>query len=172
MFYLQKQFSKIYDKYVNKLYRFIFFKVNSREIAEDLTARVFSKGWEKYRENSKEIKNPGAYLYQIARREIADYYRQQSRFKTVSIEINQGVLNQITDPQSSIEEDLILQADIKLVLTALNQLRDDYQNLIIWRYLDESGIKEIAEIMEKPEGAVRVMLHRAIQELREKIESA
>lgn len=168
---LQKQFEKIYDQYINKIYRFIFLKVGSKEISEDLTTQVFIKGWKKFKEYSKEIKNPGAYLYQIAKTEIVDYYRKESKFKNISFEINQEIFNQIIDFNSSkIEEDLTLKREIELLKTALDQLRDDYQNLIIWRYLDELSPKEIAEIIEKPEGTTRVMLFRALGELREKME--
>jgi len=168
---LQKQFEKIYDQYIDKIYRFIFLKVSSKEISEDLTTQVFIKGWEKFKEPGKKIKNPSAYLYQIAKTEIADYYREESKFRIISSEINQELFNQIIDFNSSkIEEDLTLKREIELLKTALDQLRDDYQNLIIWRYLDELSPKEIAEIIEKPEGTTRVMLSRALEELRGKME--
>jgi len=45
---LRKQYSKIYDQYINKIYRFVFLKVSSKEVAEDLTTEVFVRGWDKY----------------------------------------------------------------------------------------------------------------------------
>ena len=58
-----EQFSSIYDEYIEKIYRFVYLKVSSREVAEDITSKVFLKGWETYN-SSKHIKNPGAFLYQ------------------------------------------------------------------------------------------------------------
>ena len=160
----KRKFAKIYDKYVEKIYRFVFLKVDSQQAAEDLTAQVFTKGWDRFRTGEK-IKNPSAYLYQIARAEIADHYRKGAKFQIISTEANP-----IPDPQPTAEENLGLKSDIEVLRTSLSQLNDDYQNVIIWRYLEDLSFKEIARIMERPEGTVRVMVHRALKELREKME--
>ena len=159
----KKKFGKIYDKYVKKIYRFIFLKVSSQEAAEDLTAQVFTKGWKRFR-TSQDIENPSAYLYQVARAELADYYRKRNRFQIISTEADS-----ITDPQPSMEENQQAQSDIEMMRTSLSKLNDDEQNVVIWRYLDGLSFKEIAQIMERPEGTIRVMLHRALKELREKM---
>ena len=85
----RKIFSKIYDKYVERIYRFVFLKVSSREVAEDLTAETFLKAWEVYRKPqfsnpASQIENPQAFLYKIAKNLIIDHYRQKSRFKIIS----------------------------------------------------------------------------------------
>ena len=164
----KRKFAKIYDKYVNKIYRFIFLKVDSQETAEDLTSQVFTKGWRRFKQ-SQDIKNPSAYLYQIARAEIADYYGKRPNFQIVSFERNPIVNSQLTDPQPTAEENLGLQSDIEIMKGALSQLDEDEQNIIIWRYLDGFSFKQIGQIMERPEGTVRVMVHRALKELREKM---
>jgi len=97
---------------------------------------------------------------------VVNYYRAKSKFRTVSVESVE-----IIDPQPDIEEKNQLESDIERVRKAISCLNDDYQNVIIWRYLDNLPIKEIAGIMEKPEGTVRVMLHRALKDVREKLES-
>ena len=162
---IRKKFSHFYSTYVEKIYRFVYLKVSSQEIAEDLTSRVFTQSWNKFR-ISQDIKNPRAYIYQIARNEVVNYYRSKSRFRTVSVESVE-----IIDPQPGIEEKNQLGSDIEEVKKAISFLNDDYQNVIIWRYLDNLPIKEISGIMEKPEGTVRVMLHRALKDVREKLES-
>lgn len=161
----KKKFAKLYDKYVEKIYRFVFLKVSSQEIAEDLTSLVFTKGWRKFRKGEK-IDNPPAYLYQIARAEIANHHREKAKFQTI-----QATTDQIIDPNPGLEETQELQSDLKIIKKALTQLKEDYQNVIIWYYLDGLSIKDIAEITEKPEGTVRVMVHRALKELREKMEN-
>jgi len=166
----RRKFAKIYDKYVNKIYRFIYLKVDSQETAEDLTSQVFTKGWRRFKQN-QDIKNPSAYLYQVARAEIADYYGKRPNFQIVSTETNPIVNSQLTDSQPSAEENLGLQSDIETMKGALAKLDEDEQNIIIWRYLDGYSNKEIARLMEKPEGTVRVMLHRALKELKEKMEN-
>jgi len=166
----KKKFAKIYDKYVNKIYRFIFLKVGSQEAAEDLTSQVFTKGWKRFRK-SQDIKNPSAYLYQIARAEIADYYSKGAKFQMVSTEANPIVNSQLIDPRPTAEEEIKFQSDIEMLRTSLTQLNDDEQNIIIWRYLDGLSFKQISQIMERPEGTVRVMIHRALKELKEKMEN-
>ncbi|PIU15604.1 RNA polymerase subunit sigma-70, partial [bacterium (Candidatus Gribaldobacteria) CG08_land_8_20_14_0_20_39_15] len=70
---LRKKFSKIYDQYINKIYRFIFLKVNSQEIAQDLTSETFLRGWESFKEKNEEIENIQAFLYRIARNLVTDH---------------------------------------------------------------------------------------------------
>lgn len=161
----KKKFSKIYNQYVHKIYRFVFLKVSSQETAEDLTAQVFTNGWDKFRQDYNKIENVPAYLYQIARTEIANFYRKESRIKTISEESIS-----IIDPNPSPEQNFSNQSDLKMLQNHLKQLNEDYQNIIIWRYLDDLSFKQIAQIMKKPEGTVRVMNYRALKELREKME--
>ena len=165
MAYPKKKFAKLYDKYVEKIYRFVFLKVSSQEEAQDLTSQVFTKGWRKFRKGEK-IDNPSAYLYQIARAEIANHHREKAKFQTV-----QASADQIIDPNPGLEEAQELQSDLEILKKTLPQLKDDYQNVVIWRYLEGFSIKNIAQMMEKPEGTVRVMVHRALKELREKMEN-
>ena len=159
-------FSQIYDQYVNKIYRFLFFKVNSQEIAEDLCSETFLKGWEKFRENSQEIENPPAFLYQIARNLVVDYYRERGRTQTVSADCLP-----IADPRIDLEVETMNNSDLNKVRSALVNIKDDYQEAIIWHYIDDLSISEIAKMKNKSEGAVRVMLHRALKSLRKTIDS-
>lgn len=161
----RKKFAKLYDKYVEKIYRFVFLKVSSQEVAEDLTSQVFTKGWKRFKKREK-IANPSAYLYQIARAEIANHHREKAKFPIV-----QATADQVIDPNPPSQENQELQSDLKILKKVLAELKDDYQNVVIWRYLDGLSVGEIARMMERPEGTVRVMVHRALKELREKMKS-
>ena len=173
MEHLQKQFSKIYDKYIDKIYRFVFVKVNSQETAEDITSKVFMKGWEAFKKsqnpmtNDQKIENPQAFLYQIARNLIIDHYRERGRTQVVSADYGP----QLTDPRTDLEGKAILNADLTVVKTALKDLSDDHQNVIIWHYLDDLSIKDVAKLLDRSEEATRVLLHRALNSLREKLTS-
>lgn len=160
MAYPKKKFAKLYDEYVEKIYRFVFLKVSSQEEAQDLTSQVFTKGWKKFRKGDK-IDNPPAYLYQIARAEIANHHREKARFQTV-----QASADQIIDPNPGLEEKSKLDSDMATVKNCLTKLNNDYQNVLVWKYIDGYSNKEIAEMSGKSEGAVRVMLHRALKVLR------
>ncbi|MBM3250904.1 MAG: RNA polymerase sigma factor [Candidatus Nealsonbacteria bacterium] len=160
----QKLFSQIYDNHIDRIYRFIFFKVNSREIAEDLCSETFLRCWEKFKNNHQEIENPPAFLYRIARNLVTDHYREKAKAQFVSIDCAP-----IIDPRNDLEEKVLLNSDLETIKANLAGLKDEYQEVIIWRYIDDLPISEIAKILDKSEGAVRVTLHRALNNLRNRI---
>ena len=158
------QFSLIYDQYIEKIYRFVYLKVNSQEIAEDLSSKVFLKGWEAY-QGGQEIKNPGAFLYQIARNMIVDHYREKGKAKTVSVDY----VPQIVDSKTNLYEKAVLNADIESIKSAILKLKKDYQDILIWYYLEDMPTEKIAELLSKPAGTVRVMLHRGLKCLKDEL---
>jgi RNA polymerase sigma factor (sigma-70 family) len=160
---MSEDFGQIYDQYVTRIYRFIFLKAPSREIAEDLCSEVFVQVFEEF--NKTTIANMQAFLYQVARNIIADHYRKEARTEIVPLE-EMDIVGPFED---SLLEDVIVRSEMEEVRKVLVELHDEYQNLIIWRYLDELSIPEIAQIEGKTEGSVRVGLHRAIDSLRNKI---
>jgi len=162
---LRKEFSKIYDKYIDKIYRFVFLKVNSPEVAEDLTSETFLRGWQTFRIQNSEfrIQNPPAFLYQIARNLVIDYYREKGKVQLVSADYR------IIDPRINLEERANLNSELEEVKRGLAELKDEYQDVIIYRYLDELSVPEIAKVMQKSEGTVRVLLHRALNALRNEL---
>ncbi|MBI3631470.1 MAG: RNA polymerase sigma factor [Candidatus Staskawiczbacteria bacterium] len=166
----KEKFSEIYDQYIDKIYRFVYFKVSSEEIAEDITSKVFLRGWEAFQSHGlgegREILNTSAFLYQIARNAITDHYREKAKTKVVSADI----APQIVAPGMGLEEKAILSSEFQEVKLAIQNLKQDYQDIIICRYIDDMKIPEIATIMDKPEGTVRVMLHRGLKALKKEME--
>ena len=161
-------YSKIYDLYVDKIYRFVFFKVNSKEDAQDLTSEVFLKTWQ-YIISGKDINNLNAYLYKVARNLVIDHYRKSVQ-KDVSLDaLDQSGENLQIDVKSAIQSQEILEDKIQMekIQDKLQDLKNEYREIIILRYVDGLSITEIAEIVEKKKGAVRVILYRAINALRE-----
>jgi len=165
---LNEQFSQIYDQYIDKIYRFIYLKVNSEEIAQDITSKVFLKGWQAYQNQGKDIKNPSAFLYQIARNAVIDHYRDKSRSNTVSPEF----VAEMADLRTNQHDMAIFNSDVEAVKTAIKSIKPEYQDVVIWYYLDDKPVSEIAEMIDKPAGTVRVMLHRAIQDLKDIIKES
>ncbi len=163
----RKIFIDIYDKYVNQIFRFILLKVESKEIAEDLCSDVFTRGWRSIK-NGTTIENPQAFFYKTAKNLIADHYRDKSKIRTVDL----SDYKELADPKTSLEQKIVTADDIVAVKKVLINLKEDYQDVIIWHYLDELSTSEIAKISNKSEGAVRVMLHRALKALRVVINEA
>jgi len=157
-----EQFGQIYDQYIEKIYRFVYLKVNSEETAEDITSKVFLGAWKAYSAPDSKIDNIGSFLYKIAGNAVIDHYREKGRTKTVSSDI----LPEIADTESSQYNKAVLSADINVVKTAIQKLEKEHQDIIIWHYLEDMPIANIAKLTGRPAGTVRVMLHRGLKELK------
>lgn len=160
----QEIFSQIYSQHIDKIYRFVFLKVNSRQIAEDLASETFVRGWEVFKERQNEIENPQAFLYQIARNLVVDHYREKGRAQIVSADCVS-----IMDPKN-LEDKAVLNSDLQEIKTVLANLKNEYQEAIIWHYIDDLSVPEMSKILNKSEGTVRVLIHRALKCLKKEIE--
>lgn len=160
----EKAFAKIYDLYVEKIYRFIFFKVSNAQEAEDLTSEVFLKAWQ-YIKEGKKIKTINAFLYTIARNKIIDHYRKNSRTNLLDLDNNEvkEVIGKSFDLAKKIDNEIGLNNITKF----LDQLKAEYKEAILLKYVDDYSTDEIAEILSKNKGNVRVLLHRALEALKE-----
>ncbi len=163
----KREFVKFYDKYVSRIYRFVRLKVNSSQDSEDLVSEAFFKFWGNINENKDKIDNPRALLYKIANNLVIDFYRKKSRTE-VSLDPEDSVLAKI-EAKANLSKKANLDADMVQIRKALKKLKNEHQDIIIWRYLDDFSVKEIAQITEKPEGTVRVQVHRALKSLKSKL---
>ena len=163
-----KKFVRVYDRYVKKIYRFVYLKVSSQEIAEDITSEVFLRVWKRYRKQELDnIKDPGSFLYKTAKNLLVDYYRKRTKIAVMSLEDKK----EIPDAGQQIDKKEIVRQDIEKISNAISQLKDEHQDLIIWYYIEEVPISEIAKITNKTENAVRVAIHRAMNKLKEILEA-
>src|SRR3989344_5332412 len=154
-------FSKVYDLYVTPIYRFIYFKVATKQDAEDLTSEVFLKIWQYVNETEDEIENLRALLYRSARNLVIDFYRRNAK-KDITQDME--VLSNISDErQQSLLSRIETEFEMKNIELTLRQMKDEYREIIILRYIEEFSISEIAKILNKSKGSVRVLLHRALR---------
>ncbi|MCK5416491.1 RNA polymerase sigma factor [Candidatus Parcubacteria bacterium] len=160
-------FIKAYDLYIDDIYRFVFFKVGNSVEAEDITSQVFLKAWEYIQNNSlKDYKTLKALFYRIARNLIIDYYRKKSIRLEVSLENNSSEILGLKDKNSDISEKLEIKFDYKKIEVGLLELKDEYREIIVLRYVNELTIKEIAKVLDKKTGNVRVLVYRAVNALK------
>lgn len=160
-----KSFIKIYDLYVDQIYRFIYFKVSNAEEAEDLSSAVFLKVWSHIQEgNEIKQKTLKALIYKISRNLIIDHYRKVSRQKSVSME--DDYIKEIVDDKQDIQKEIELKDDVESVKLKLKELKDEYREVIVMRFVNELSISEIADILDKPKGGVRVLIYRAVESLK------
>jgi len=171
----EQKFLEFYDQYVEKIYRYVFFRVGSEELAEDLSSEVFLRSWQYINQNKeskpslKAMQNPRAFFYQVARNLITDFYRHKDKSPISLEEITDTT---IADKNNDTAEQTNRSLEMETVRRALDCLNDDYKEVIIWRYLEEMEIKEIAEILNKSEGAVRVLLSRALSNLKTTLDNS
>jgi RNA polymerase sigma-70 factor (ECF subfamily) len=160
-------FGSLYDHYQPMIYRFVLVKVGRREDAEDITHQVFVAAWQ----NIKNYRHQGhpfsSWLYQIARNQVVDHYRAKK---------NDTSLDKM-DPEyfvapATANFDLSMKLEVEKVHAAITKLKSDYQDVIVLRFVEDLPLKEIAAAMEKTEGAVKLMQHRAIKELRKTLGEA
>jgi len=155
-------FGLLYDKYQPQIYRFIYFKVGHREEAEDLTHQVFLKSWQNINDYNFLGFPFSSWLYSVARHQIIDYYRTKK--VNIAIEEISELKTENLDPDIS---DIIdKNFDIERIKKSIGQLKDEQQDVIILRFIEDFSLQEIASILSKTEGAVKLLQHRAINNLK------
>jgi len=159
-----KAFAQIYDLYVDQIYRFIYFKIYEKDEAQDLTSEVFLKAWQ-YISEGNVVENLNALFYQIARNLVIDYYREKkNREMLVENEADFESIEAVDDSQLT-KIELKIEAD--KVVDQLINLKDEYKEVVILRYVENFSVKEIAEIVGKKKGNVRIILFRALSALKD-----
>lgn len=154
----------LYNHYFERIYRFIFYRVSHKETAEDLTEEVFVKLFR----NLRKLEQPGAFegwLFQIARNQVIDYYR--SKKQVVPLEEVENTL----EYETNIVDIVNLQTQQTLFIKLLKELTPEQQQVIKLKFLEDIDNAVIAKIMEKTEGSIRVIQHRAIAKLKELIDN-
>lgn len=153
-------FGRIYDHYSERLFKFIYLRVGHKEVAEDILADSFVKAWTKIKQVNSH-KALSSWIFQIAKNNIIDYYR--IRKSTIAIEEVEQTLEDAANPV----EETDLNFDQERILAAMKQLPKDQQLVIRYKFFEDLSNAEIALIINKTEGAIRVIQHRAIIRLQE-----
>lgn len=167
----EESFGKIYDWYVNRIFKYVSLKIGSIEKAEEIVQDVFLKFWRFARDKENKVKNISAFLYKIAKSMVADHYRTTAgEGKIISLE-ETIIVEDETIGEEELADNIDLNLDIEKIKMALEKLPRSYQDVIIMKFMEELTNKEIAEILEKEEGHIRVLAHRALKQLRSLLKS-
>ncbi|RLC36907.1 hypothetical protein DRH27_04530 [Candidatus Falkowbacteria bacterium] len=161
----KEAFIRAYDLYLDHIYRFIFFKVNQKEEAEDLTSHVFLKTWD-YIQNNKlnDYKTLKSLLYKVARNVVIDHYRKTSQQANIHLDSPETI--GAIDERQDIKSQLELTSDLESVMKKLMELKAEYREVIMLKYVNELTVAEIADILEKSRGNTRVLIFRALKALK------
>jgi RNA polymerase sigma-70 factor (ECF subfamily) len=168
-------FARIYDRYVEAIYRFAYLKLPGKEDAQDITAETFTRAWQ-YLNEAKQVVHIRAFLYQIARNLIVDFYRVRKQEPSVEELVTLEETGTSTDSMGAVEESVRLsiqaeraepRAEVALIFSKLSRLKEDYRDVLTLRLIDDLPFAVIGEILEKSTGNVRVIYHRGLKALKE-----
>ncbi len=162
----KESFSLLYDKYVDKIFKFIYFKTSHKETAEDLCSQTFIKALEKLNDftfNSNTYFS--AWLYTIARNTVIDHYRKNNKSKN---NINIDDVWDITD-NTDILSDVEFKEKTEIIAKYIKKLNSEQREIIMLKIFEDLSYKEIAEILDKNEGACKMSFCRAIKTLRKEM---
>ncbi len=158
-------FGVLYERHAAAIYRYLYAHLGSHPDAEDLTSEVFLRAWHflpRYRHRGVPFR---AFLFRIAHNKLIDHYRQK-RNKT---ELLHGEASPLIDNQNGPAESLIDKLNRLELSGILAGLREDYRTVLVLRFFSQLSPIETAAVMQRSTGAVRVLQHRALAELRKRI---
>ncbi|MGQ9515822.1 MAG: RNA polymerase sigma factor [Anaerolineae bacterium] len=159
-------FGELYERYVDRIYNYIFHRVGNAQEAEDLTARAFLRALQhigRYEDHGAPF---SAWLYRIAHNLVANWYRDTSRRKEVALDDLYVSHRRSEDPY----REVIRREEIETVREVVRQFSPDRQMVLILKHSERLSNAEIAQIMGKTEGAIKSLYHRTLLALREELE--
>ena len=158
-------FGLIYDRYVDTVFRFVYFRVGNRQLAEDLTSDTFLRALKRIGSFTWQGRDLGAWLVTIARNLVADHFKS-GRYR---LEVTTGdVLDADREdrgPEGSPESAVVDHITNVALLTAVKQLNPEQQECIVLRFLQGFSVAETAQTMGKNEGAIKALQYRAVRAL-------
>jgi len=162
----QDAFGVLYERYVSRIYSYIYYRTGNQHDAEDLTARVFFRAM-RHVENYKDRGLPlSAWLYRIAHNLVANWHRDNSRKKEIPLDEIILVRHSGELPETV----LIENEEKENLLGVIHRLPADRQQLIILKFVEHLSNAEIGQVMGRSEGAVKSLYHRTLLSLRDDYE--
>lgn len=157
----REAFAKLYDRYVNVVFRYIYFRLGDRNQAEDFTSETFLRALRRIHTVTYQGRDVGAWLVTIARNIVLDHVKS-SRYRLEMTTANMLDADQAQEgPEGSVLEHLTS----KELLRCVTQLNAEQQECIVLRFLQGLSVSETAQIMGKKDGAIKALQHRAVRRL-------
>jgi RNA polymerase sigma-70 factor (ECF subfamily) len=158
------KFVALYDKYFSRVYRYIVQRVGVRQDAEDLTSLVFIEAMESL-DNYREQGSFAGWLFSIARRKVVDHYRRPNG--EIPWEMANG--DELSSTARTPESWAIHDERLHRLAQELQTLAPEKQEVLAQRFFAGLKYKEIASVLGKSEGAIKMTVYRTLDELRERM---
>ncbi|MCG2785023.1 MAG: sigma-70 family RNA polymerase sigma factor [Anaerolineae bacterium] len=162
----REAFGTLYERYVERIFNYIYYRTGNVDDAEDLTARVFQRAMNHIVNYTDRGVPFSAWLYRIAHNLVANWHRDRSRRQEIPI-TETPIIAKDTPPEVSLVQSQEKDALLKLI----RGLPSERQTLLILKFVEHLSNAEIGEIMGRSEGAVKSLYHRTLTSLRDEVES-
>lgn len=160
-------FGELYERYLDKIYSYVYYRMGNHHDAEDLTARVFFRAMahiESYTDRGVPFQ---AWLYRIAHNLVANWHRDRGRRKVIPLDEFLAASLKSDAPDSQAED----KEEQDALREAIRCLPEERQQLLLLKFVEHMSNAEIGEIMNRTEGAIKSLYHRTLLALRDELES-
>lgn len=161
----QEAFGVLYERYVGRIYNYIYYRTGNPYDAEDLTARVFFRAMRRITSYEDRGLPMSAWLYRIAHNLVANWHRDRGRRTEIPLE--EGLV--FSSHQDHPEVALLQIEEHERLLSVIRKLPADRQQLLIFKFVEHLSNSEIGVIMGRTEGAVKSLYHRTLLSLRDEL---
>jgi RNA polymerase sigma-70 factor (ECF subfamily) len=154
-------FGQLYDRYVDTVFRFIYFRINDRTLAEDFTSETFLRALRRISTISYQGRDIGAWFITIARNIILDHLKSaRARLETTTGDTIEGD-DRAPSPEAAVIEALTSET----LMAAVSRLGDEQRECVMLRFIQGLSVSETAAVMGKNDGAIKALQHRAVRKL-------
>ncbi|MEW9122848.1 MAG: sigma-70 family RNA polymerase sigma factor [Thermotaleaceae bacterium] len=162
----EEAFACFFDAYYKRVYNYIYYRVHSQDIAEDLTSQVFEKMMYKIEQYHQDKSPFEVWMFAIAKNVVHDHFRSLKKSKIFSFSIVEGLISRDRTP-----EDTVLMAESKdQLMKALQGLNQKEKNIVALKFGANLKNSEIAKVLKLTESNVGVILYRTMKKLKMIIE--
>ena len=160
-------FGELYERYVTKIYNYIYYRVGDQEEAEDLTARTFFRALRKIGSYEERGLPFSAWLYRIAHNLVANWHRSQSRRKSVQLDELITASSDVSSPGAMVEK----REAKEVLLEVISELPEDRQQLLILKFVERMPNAKIGQVMGRSESSIKSLYHRTLKTLRSDLQN-
>jgi len=161
-------FGVLYEKYVERIFNYVYYRTGNVHDAEDLTARVFYRALHHIHTYTDRGVPFSAWLYRIAHNLVANWHRDRSRHQEIPLSDAPTIHYKGEPPEVALMQTQERDALLRLI----RQLPSERQHLLILKFLEHMSNSEIGETMGRSEGAVKSLYHRTLLALRDELEDS